>query len=332
MVAVRKHRRAWLFGTVCAGLVALYNQPVWAAVDQQAIEDEIRERLEGAWYEIEIVVFERLRVLDFNAPETLTLRKPRRWPRSLVEIEAPLPVSTAPLSSSYVPYCVGYPDVAIDDPPFRASAFGDRTRDATEALAAADAQPDTSDTDARAAIAAAPTPGEIFQQTLAAFEASLQASSHQPIPNLTMLQRVKYINRRAHLRPVIHLRWHQAVADRNTPEHVVLRTNEDPTLDGTPKILGHVRLSLGRYLHTDFELWYHGDALGWAPKRVGEPAPALTHDNAYMRLKQTRRLRSRELHYIDHPKMGVLVQIDPIGVPQQVTDAWLRWKNTEPMR
>ena len=110
-----------------------------------------------------------------------------------------------------------------------------------------------------------PTPEDEFIAALEAFEASLEQTNFLPLRTLTLGQHVKAINRRAHLRPVVHVRWQQAVPDRDANAYVVLRTTEDPNLNGMPKVLGHIKTSLGRYLHTDFELWYHGDALGRTP-------------------------------------------------------------------
>jgi len=40
------------------------------------------------------------------------------------------------------------------------------------------------------------------------------------------------------------------------------------------------------------------------------------HVNRIMQLRQTRDMRSDEFHYIDHPAMGILVQITPYVVPE----------------
>jgi len=36
----------------------------------------------------------------------------------------------------------------------------------------------------------------------------------------------------------------------------------------------------------------------------------------YTRLEQSRRVRSGELHYIDHPELGVLVRVTPVAAPE----------------
>jgi hypothetical protein len=58
---------------------------------------------------------------------------------------------------------------------------------------------------------------------------------------------------------------------------------------------GQIALSRGRYLHLTLDLVY--DAQGETPQR-------------YV-LRQTRRMRSTERHYIDSPKFGVIAVITP---------------------
>ena len=43
----------------------------------------------------------------------------------------------------------------------------------------------------------------------------------------------------------------------------------------------------------------------------------------YMVMEESRRVRSGELHYLDHPKLGVLVRISPVVVPDALASAYL---------
>ncbi len=61
-----------------------------------------------------------------------------------------------------------------------------------------------------------------------------------------------------------------------------------PLLDGT------VRVHLSRYLHADVDLVYHRDDVEFP-----------------FRLATSRRMRSGELHYLDHPVFGVLIKVVP---------------------
>ena len=64
---------------------------------------------------------------------------------------------------------------------------------------------------------------------------------------------------------------------------------------GSSGLSGQIALSRGRYLHLTLDLGLStGDRSG----------------QRYV-LRQTRRMRSNERHYIDHPKFGVIALITP---------------------
>lgn len=100
----------------------------------------------------------------------------------------------------------------------------------------------------------------------------------------------------ARYRPLLHLGWVQPLdnADRGAAVHVFngMTGNDDKTASTQPQIDGTIAVRRGRYLHADVDLLYK--------KGV---AARLTH---------TRRLRSNEVHYIDHPLFGVILSVSPV--------------------
>ena len=52
-----------------------------------------------------------------------------------------------------------------------------------------------------------------------------------------------------------------------------------------------------------------------APPHAKVPVQAV---DGFMVLDESRRMRSAEIHYLDHPKFGVIVRIDPVLVPEAV--------------
>jgi hypothetical protein len=51
----------------------------------------------------------------------------------------------------------------------------------------------------------------------------------------------------------------------------------------------------------------------------------LTQDNipiAYFELNESRRMRSEEIHYLDHPALGIIVKITLIEAPESLVQAW----------
>ena len=73
----------------------------------------------------------------------------------------------------------------------------------------------------------------------------------------------------------------------------------------TSTVNGNITVSLGRFLHLDTQLVF---------------TDAETQQS--FRLSQSRKMRSRELHYIDNPRFGILTRILPIEdpAPDALTD------------
>jgi hypothetical protein len=94
--------------------------------------------------------------------------------------------------------------------------------------------------------------------------------------------------------PIAHIGWTQPGFPRDTARFF----NINALVPQTTGLTGQVALSRGRYLHLTLDLVYSPPvADGETPQR-------------YV-LQQTRRMRSNERHYIDHPKFGVIAVITP---------------------
>lgn len=93
--------------------------------------------------------------------------------------------------------------------------------------------------------------------------------------------------------PLAHIGWTQPGYARNAAKYLSV-SSLVPAASG---LQGQIALSRGRYLHLTLDLVY--DAQGETPQR-------------YV-LRQTRRMRSTERHYIDSPKFGVIAVITPSG-------------------
>jgi len=79
-----------------------------------------------------------------------------------------------------------------------------------------------------------------------------------------------------------HLAWRQSTRGRNSNSWYWI---------GGGRLSGLIRMSRGRYLHLDTDLVLNDSA-------TSQP----------YRIKLHRRMRSEELHYVDHPRLGILVQ------------------------
>lgn len=139
-----------------------------------------------------------------------------------------------------------------------------------------------------------------------------------------------------------------AEENRNLPESVPEFLAEDDDVELARPLDGVVQLSVSRYLHLDLDLLYLPDDLNVAVLGDAEPAREWTEEEKLereqrrrdilealargditveeaeilslepdeqrfqgFRLNQYRRLRSREIHYFDHPVYGVIVMVTP---------------------
>lgn len=135
----------------------------------------------------------------------------------------------------------------------------------------------------------------------------------------------------AGLKPLFHLAWIQPISRTGRTPPVYLSSRAD---GGSAELEGTLSVSVSRFLHVNLDLLLRrttpagpsfalasssaGQAadsgLGLAPDPLAEP-----RDYRY-RMQAHRRMRSGELHYIDHPLMGVLLRIDRYrGVDQPAT-------------
>lgn len=102
----------------------------------------------------------------------------------------------------------------------------------------------------------------------------------------------------------------------DTEQAAAASESEEPgAITPIANLQGIIKIVLSRYLHTDIELVYKKVTADEAIDRFDSDylENRAGKDQVYY-LKQNRRMRSKELHYIDHPVLGVLVKITPYKV------------------
>ncbi len=91
-----------------------------------------------------------------------------------------------------------------------------------------------------------------------------------------------------------HLRWRQTPGQRDSASWRWL---------AGPRLEGLVRVTRGRFLHLDTDLRLRA-----------------SDGSGSYRIKLNRRMRSDELHYIDHPKLGIIIRADRVGAGRPTSD------------
>ena len=170
----------------------------------------------------------------------------------------------------------------------------------------------------------APNPLIDFLAAMGDFEASLDAASYRwTDPSEHVLQRsATVLTRRFDARIVFHGRWLQPVPPRDAAQPLLVQAG--PRFGEIHQLEGTLGITLGRYLHFRAQLVYREPGFGQAPVALPhavEPAapPSLPREVAgYMVLDESRRMRSEEVHYLDHPKLGIIVRVDPVEIPEEL--------------
>ncbi len=309
-------------------------------------EEAVRELLSAQYYEVEFFVFERPAVMEFNTVERLALDAPRRLPAGMRTLRLdPEALWTDPLAP-WTRACLTFPTLSyrlLPDPDAPA-AHGDTPAGGELPRGEGPAgEPSPGPAGARRAPDISPRlephPLLDFLAGVAAFERSLAATSQrwQPAEAFTLSREAGRVQARGVGRVLFHGRWLDAVPPRDAPQPVLIRGGEVLHLPGrVHELVGTVSVTLGRYLHFQTELYFHAPGLGLVPAAAvagpdGEPtlrAPEIPAAR-YMRLSQSRRMRSGEVHYLDHPKLGVVVRIDPVPLPAELLDAFERLEESQ---
>ncbi len=125
---------------------------------------------------------------------------------------------------------------------------------------------------------------------------------------------------------LLHTGWRQLGVPREKGIPVHVHTTAPATTDTAaaaapaalppPRLDGVVELTVLRYLHLDVDLLFRGQALT-STNSVSDffaVAPAKPSVPIY-RLQESRRMRSNQLHYFDHPMFGVIALVTPYTPP-----------------
>lgn len=301
---------------VLLGLPLLPLAAHGAAASLPAVEDYLDDR----YYEIEFFVFERTQVMDFASGEQLALDRPRALPNGIrTQRLDPDALWTDPIDGP-TRLCLTHPTLSYE----WASPEEDSSYPA-EPLADGRPVPPI-----RPRLE--PNPQLDFLARIARFERSLEdrAERWQPPENFVLAREANRITRTGIGRVLFHGRWLQKVPERETPDPILIRTGEMLTVPWqVHELVGAIGVTMGRYLHFQAQLYLHGPGFGLLPTGAAMDADGGAELQArplpgprYMVLSESRRMRSGELHYLDHPKLGLIVRIDPVALPADLLEAY----------
>ncbi len=166
------------------------------------------------------------------------------------------------------------------------------------------------------------------------------------------------LERRKKIKPLYHVAWRQPRIDKSMAHPLLIQAGEI-TEDDQFELEGTIKISIKRYIHIDTDLWlssyqkaeekpkndwwvFSGDEKPYllqeslisaeqskpseTPIASHFPAPEIQEKRPYLtkylaRMQQTRRMNRDELHYLDHPLLGLLVRTTRYEIPQEAPAA-----------
>ena len=123
---------------------------------------------------------------------------------------------------------------------------------------------------------------------------------------------------------LIHKAWKQTGLDPDKAFQILIDSRnlafktDMPAETRPPYITGDITLIMSRYLHINANLIYYKPQIYTASDNTNPANITDTYYNQYPVIFE-RRMRSKEIHYIDHPLIGMIVLTVPFKVEQEIT-------------
>lgn len=140
-----------------------------------------------------------------------------------------------------------------------------------------------------------------------------------PKETYRLVNEANALSRSAGYRMLAHFAWRQPVVDR---KHAQARPIQEVVNQfGAVQLDGSVRVAVERYLHLYLDLQLHIET-DTATDTANDKTPATEYDEVKidfpeLKLTEHRRMRSKELHYFDHPYFAVLALITLYEPPEE---------------
>lgn len=125
----------------------------------------------------------------------------------------------------------------------------------------------------------------------------------QPAGRETLNDIAQRLRNSAGYRVLTHSAWTQSALNRSRAQPIAISGE---------RLEGQIKIHVATYLHADLDLWLL-DSRATSVDTLGEVTGPRNPN-----LKELRRLRSKQVHYFDHPRFGAILRMDPISTPDAV--------------
>ncbi len=116
--------------------------------------------------------------------------------------------------------------------------------------------------------------------------------------------------------PLLHTVWRQPVVSQKMAKPIAVNVSSE---DGI-QLTGTVKISVQRYLHVNLDLLLGDPNTPSVDTLQASNEPTYTALPAQYRFIAHRKMRSDELHYIDHPKLGVIIKVTKYTPPEAIPE------------
>lgn len=142
-----------------------------------------------------------------------------------------------------------------------------------------------------------------------------------PAENLRLQSEAQRIAGDPRYELLLHTGWRQPGLPKEQALPVRIHAVEaapDGAAPGLPRLDGTLRLILARYLHLEADLRYRSATAAANSDSLFASFNDAEVEEPLYRLNETRRMRSREVHYLDHPMFGIVAMVTPYELPAPV--------------
>ena len=155
----------------------------------------------------------------------------------------------------------------------------------------------------------------MVQEAFYEYEQELIRTSLTPQSTSLNLHQVANRLRTNSYRIIDHFSWIQDGQARGSESNVLIQLGQHAK-NGFREVEGTVAFSVARFLHLKMNLWrFVSVPQNYDPTETNFKSPIFFYE-----IEESRRLALGEVHYFDHPKFGVLVQIRRLPIPAELRE------------
>ena len=335
MLMMSLNLRRYLLPCILLTLVVMVFLHARTVTADDSTAEAVARFQKQPWHDIEVIVFERNGIADVHEGENLMVSSPRTWPSRMAvlggatALRHPLMLD-ADTREATAQFRLGsargqaIPTASAEEAPARDTVVETEAAAVSEPAADAPAPPPPP-----------PTPEEMFRTALADWESAVEATAlvARSPADRHLNDTASRLAAQGNARILWHERWTQGLQPSATA--IPVQVTGGPLLIDRQQLEGTIAVARSGGIRIGAKLWLSGPHIGREPLLLAadpNPEASTGHPVAlvmerYLLLQEERTIGPGELHYLDHPRFGVLIRVRPLTPPESVLSAFERFRN-----